>query len=394
MKVLILYDFPLWGNGSATWIRHTVEELVRMNYKIGIVVPEQRRFLEDKIKQYNAAIPQVPVFVGNPELPGAKRYSELSDREITDIYKGFLDTTIEAVHNFEPDIIHAHHMSLISWVARYINALRGTKYIITSHGSDLIDIRKDKRFFSLTEGAVRYAKAITVNSGYTKSHFYKLFGRGYSKVTHLIPGGVDVSAFPAQKNLEGFDETYGMKDKRVVLFTGRLISHKGVRYLVKAAKDIRGEVFVVGDGPERPYLESLVRKIGLSNVHLVGYKTESELLDFYYRASVFVAPSVWDEPLGLTILEAMASRTPVVATRKGGIPTLVKHGQNGLLIPARNAGRIAQACNKLLEDEELRKRLGEQARKTVEEKFTWKIIAEKTDHLYRQVLRNGKNGKK
>jgi len=113
-----------------------------------------------------------------------------------------------------------------------------------------------------------------------------------------------------------------------------------------------------------------------------------------WMSNNLISPSVWDEPLGLTILETMASRTPVVATRKGGIPTLVKHGQNGFLIPARNAGKIAQACNKLLEDDELRRRLGEQARKTVEEKFTWKIIAEKTDRLYRQVLRNGKNGKK
>lgn len=390
MRVLILYDFPLWGNGSATWIRHSVEELVRMGYTIGIVAPEKRRFLEDKIKQYNAAVPQVPVFLGNPELPGAKRYSELSDREIADVYKGFLDTTIEAVENFEPDLIHVHHLSLISWVGRYINAVRGTKYIITSHGSDLIDITKDRRYFPLCEDAVRNAKVITVNSGFTKSHFYKLFGRGYAKQMNVLPGGVDVGAFPRTRNVAKFNKKYKTSRKKVVLFTGRLISQKGVRYLVRAAKDIEGEIFVVGDGPERPYLEELVAKRQLTNVHLVGYKSGEELIDFYYRADVFVAPSVWDEPLGLTILETMAARTPVVATRKGGIPMLVKNGDNGLLIPARNSTRIANACNRLLGDDELRKKMGERARETVEKQFSWKKIAEKTDRLYRKAGRNGK----
>ena len=127
MKILILYDFPLWGNGSSTWIRNTVEEFVRMNHKIGIVAPEERRFMEDKIRQYPAKPPQTPVYIGNPELPGAKRYSELSAREITEVYKAFIDTTLDAVANFEPDLIHAHHLSLISLVARYIYALKGIK---------------------------------------------------------------------------------------------------------------------------------------------------------------------------------------------------------------------------------------------------------------------------
>ena len=131
MKILFLYDFPLWGSGSGEYVRNSIEELEKLNHKIGIVSPEERRFLTEKIKQYRVIPPQIPVFVGPPELKGAKRYSELSEREITEIYKSYLDTTLEAVTNFKPDLIHVHHLSLISWVARYINALFGIKYIIT-----------------------------------------------------------------------------------------------------------------------------------------------------------------------------------------------------------------------------------------------------------------------
>ena len=119
-----------------------------------------------------------------------------------------------------------------------------------------------------------------------------------------------------------------------------------------------------------------------------------ELIEFYYRADIFVAPSVVEEALGLTILEAMASKTPVIATRRGGIPMLVKHGYNGLFVKVRNSKEIASACNKLLEDDELRKKLGENARKTVEEKFTWGKTAQKFHRLYKKIGRNGKNGRR
>lgn len=393
MKILFLYDFPLWGTGSGTYLRNLTKELVKLNYKIGIVAPEGRRFLDDKIKQYRVEPPRIPVFIGHPELKGAKRYSELSTREITEVYKSFLNTTIEAISNFEPDIIHVQHLSLISWVARYANALKNVKYIVTSHGSCLHDITSDKRYLSLCEDALTHAKAITVVSGDSRSKLLKTFGRSFHKNLYVIPGGVDIRSFPLNRNVADFDKKYKTKDKKVILFTGRLISHKGVKYLVKAAKDIKGEIFLVGDGPEKQYLTNLIDQKQLSNVRLIGYLTGQKLIDMYYRADVFVAPSVWDEPLGLTILEAMAAKTPVIATRKGGIPLLVKHGHNGLFVKPRNSQKIAEACNKLLENDELRKKLGENARKTIEEQFNWKKIAIKFDRLYRKVHPNGKNGK-
>lgn len=394
MKILFLYDFPLWGSGSGTYIRNLIQELVKLNHKIGIICPEERRFLEDKIKQYKVTPPQIPVFVGHPELKTAKRYSELTEKEITEIYKSYLDTTLDAVANFEPDLIHVQHLSLISWIARYINSLKNIKYIITSHGSCLYSILADKRYLSLCKDAVRKASAITVVSGDTRTKFLEVFGIEYTKNIHVIPGGIDMSFYPPKLDISSIDEKYNLKDKKVVLFTGRLISHKGAKYLVKAAKDIKGEVILIGEGPEKEYLSSLIAKEHLNNVHLAGYLSGQELIDFYYRADVFVAPSVWDEPLGLTILEAMASKTPVIATRKGGIPLLVKDKYNGLFVSSRNSKMIAENCNKLLENEELRQKLGENARKTVEEKFNWKKIALKFHRLYKKIGNSRRNSKK
>ncbi len=390
MKILFLYDFPLWGSGSGTYVRNSIQELVKLNHKIGIICPDERRFLADKIKQYQVSPPQIPIFVGHPELKGAKRYSELSEREITDIYKSYLDATLEAVANFEPDIIHVHHLSLTNWVVRYINALKNIKYIITCHGSCLYNILADKRYLPLCEDAVKAAKAITVVSGDTRIKFLKTFGKNYNKNLYIIPGGVDINTYPLQLNTSALDKKYKIKDKKIILFTGRLTSHKGVKYLVKAAKNINGEVFIIGGGPEEQYLSNLVDRQGLKNVHLLKYMNGQELINFYYRTDLFVAPSVWDEPLGLTILEAMAAKTPVIATRKGGIPLLIKNGYNGIFVKVRNSQKIAEACNKLLKNDDLRKKMGENARKTVEQNFTCKKTALKFHRLYRRIYKNNK----
>ncbi len=397
MKILYLYDFPLWGSGSAIYVRNTIKELVKLNHKIGIVCPEERRFLEKEIKQYKTTSPQIPVFIGHPELTGAKRYSELSTREITEIYKSFLDDTLEAVANFEPDLIHVHHLSIISWVARYIHTLKNIRYIITTHGSCLSNILLNKRYFRLCEDAVRGARAITTVSGNTRSRFLKAFGRNYAKNMYIIPGGVDMKLFPSQVETSNLDKKYKIKGKKVILFSGRLSSEKGAKYLIGAAKDIKGEIFIVGGGPEETYLSQIVARKKLDNVHLIGYLPHEELVDFYYRADVFVAPSVVEEALGLSILEAMAAKTPVIATRKGGIPLLVKSGYNGFFVRSRNSQKIAETCNRLLKNDKLREIMGNNARDTVEDKFTWKKTAKKCQSLYRKIcgkVKNGRNGRK
>ncbi len=384
MNILFLYDFPLWGNGSGTYLRFLSQELVKKGHNVGIISPDERRFSEN-IKQYKVEPPQVPVFIGHPELKGAKRYSELSPREITDIYKSYLDTTLEAVSNFQPDIIHVNHLSLISWVSRYIYALVDVKYIITVHGSCLNNILENKKYLPLCEDAIKHSKAVTMVSKDTKDRFLGAFKEEHVAMSRIIPGGVNIANFPQKVDVSHIEEKYDLKGKKVVLFTGRLTPEKGVEYIVSAADKINGEIFIAGEGPKKKELESIVAKKNLKNVHLLGYLLPEELIPFYYRADVFVSPSIVAEAFGLVILEAMAARTPVIATAQGAIPLLVKNGRNGLFVNVRNSTDIAKKCNKLLNNDDLRKKMGENARKDIEEKFTWEAVAERFETLYKMV---------
>jgi glycosyltransferase involved in cell wall biosynthesis len=385
MKILFLYDFPLWGNGSGVYLRNLVEQLVCMDHEVGIIAPENRRFLENKIKQYKVDPPQIPVFVGHPELKGAKRYSELSPREITDVYQAYLNTTIEAIFNFEPDVIHVNHLAPITWVARYVSALMDVKYIITTHGSCLTNTLENKQYMPLTEDAVRHSKAMTMVSKNTKDRFFEAFDEDMVTRSRIIPGGVDISNFPKKVDTSHIEEKYNLKGKNVIFFAGRISPEKGMEYLVEAADRIDGEIFIAGEGPKRKDLEKIIAKKNLGNVHLLGYLLSEELIPFYYRADLFVSPSVVAEAFGLAILEAMAARTPVVTTNKGALPLLVKEGKNGLFVKAKNSTDIAEKCNQLLADKEKLKEMGLQARKDIEEKFTCRKVAERFEFLYKIV---------
>jgi glycosyltransferase involved in cell wall biosynthesis len=386
-RVLFLYDFPLHGGGSGAYVRYLMLRLQEAyHYTLGIALPDEEP-IDPNISQYPLKLPQVPVYVGRPGLENEKKYSDLTTREIADLYYAYIKGTITAVEAFKPDIIHVHHTMINAWAARYIRSVYGTKIVLTSHGSCLHAITKDRRYFRLTRDSLNAANAITVVSGDTRAKLLKTFGNNLSAKTRTIPGGIRLSLFPPKRpKVDDLRNKLGLQGQKVALFTGRLITEKGVEYFVKAAKTINGHVVIAGDGPQRVHLEELVKKMKLTNVMMLPFvRKYEEFLDLYYLADCFVSPAVWDEPLGLTIIEAMAAKTPVIVTRKGGVTMAVKDGVNGIFVRPRDAGEIAAAVNKLFADPKLCAKMGEKGRAVVEKRFTWTHIAERFDKLYRDV---------
>lgn len=394
-RVLFLQSFPLFGCGSGTYTKELARELDKMkDLKTAIVCPQGKEEI-DGLKLYPLDLPFPVAFTGHPEWPGCRLYKDLSPQEISEVFKYFLSSVVRAVEDFKPNLIHCQHISLLVWVASFIKLLYGINFIVTAHGTGVLGASENKVYIAPSQDALKRAKKIVAVSGDTKRWLLKVFGLDFFRKTRIIPGGIYLNEKNEEKPIKIINEKYNLAGKKVVLFSGKLTPQKGVNYLIKAAKDIPADIFIIGDGPEKKALEDLVVKLGLSNVHLLGYMGDDkkqELEEFYERADVFVAPSVWDEPLGLVILEAMASRTPVIATRKGGIPLAVKDGVNGILVRPRNSQQIVEASRKILENDELRKKMGEAARKTVEEKFTWQKIAEKYLRIYNKAYVNGNGG--
>lgn len=378
--------FPLWGNGSGAFLRELASELNKRNHQIAIVAPDERKL--PGIAHYVVKPPQMGVFAGHPELPNAKKFEDMDGKELGEIYTAYLKTSIQAVSDFDPEIIHVFHTAFLPGIARTLKILFGIKFIITTHGSDLNYLARDRRLIGLIDDANRVARFVTANSEFTKKWYLQMFGQRFRRKTTVIRGGVNLENYKRDpKEIEFINRKYSLTGKKVVLFTGRLTKNKGAHYLIRAAASINGVVLIVGDGPERESLKEEIKKLNLKNVIMLGYiKTDNQRIfhAFYERADVYVCPSIWNEPLGLTILEAMAAHCPVIATKKGGVVSIIKDKQNGFLIRSRNSKEIANTVNILLENDELRKKMAEAAYKTILEKFTWEKIATKFEDIYRQ----------
>ncbi|OGG27475.1 hypothetical protein A2960_04220 [Candidatus Gottesmanbacteria bacterium RIFCSPLOWO2_01_FULL_39_12b] len=389
MRILYLQTFPLWGSGSGTYARYLASSVGR-HFKVGMVAPDVRPI--PNVTLFPLKMPFKVAFTGHPEWPDCKLYTQLSNLELIKLYEDFLNSVTQAVETFQPNIIHVHHAFPLSWIARVIKSVYQTPYIITVHGSELPTVQKDKRYLALTGDVLRRARRIVPNSFWTKEWLFKIFGDEFRSLVRVIPGGVDLEKFNPNLDTSDLDKKYGLKDKKIVLFAGKLTTYKGVRYLIQAARKIPAEVVILGEGPERVALEKRAADYGLKNVHFIGHLGMSrELNKFYKRAAVFVAPSTWDEPLGLVILEAMASKTPVVVTRKGGIPLAVKDGVNGYFVRPRNSTEIVEKVNLLLGNEEKRARMAENARRIAEEKFSWETIAHRFIIMYMRFAYFPKN---
>lgn len=379
LRILYLLWFPFYGSGSGTYARYLAKE-VNKTHNVAVVTPDDRPI--DGVKLYPLRMPMRVAFTGHPEWPGCKLFTDITHREILKFHKSSLDSVVDAVEDFRPHIIHVHHAFPLSWAARFVKSTYQIPYIITIHGSELPTAQKDKRYIALTMDSLRKAKRIIPNSGYTKEWAIKVFGEEFKKNMRVIPGGVDIKRFH-KVNTKDIAKELGVEGKKVVLFAGKLTKYKGVKYLIRAASKIHGEVVISGNGPEKKYLLQMVKDLKLTNVHFAGHVDKTDrLVQLYSLADVFVAPSIWDEPLGLVILESMSCETPVVVTRKGGIPLAVKDGKNGFFVKPRNATDIVEKVNKLLDNDALRAKLGQTARKIAVERFSWDSIAEKFNNMY------------
>jgi glycogen(starch) synthase len=207
----------------------------------------------------------------------------------------------------------------------------------------------------------------------------------------LEPHGIPV--FP------DFKRQPANKGKSTIVFLGRMEKRKGSLDLLRAAPMVLQAVpqtqfvFIGADRPHCPgnrthgqYVEQELPAEIRRRIRLLGRLPDTEVDRWLQTADVFVAPSLY-ESFGLIFVEAMRWGTPVVGTRVGGIPEIVEHERTGLLVPPQEPEKVAAALIRLLQDEPLRRRLGEAGRRHVENHFSAMRAAERMANLYAATIR-------
>ncbi len=202
--------------------------------------------------------------------------------------------------------------------------------------------------------------------------------------TKVIYHGIDAGLFKKQENI--FSSMANRRfqfDKKSTFRVGtvsRLEKIKGLEYLIRAMAHLKEneaniDLVIVGEGSERQKLQWLIDQLDLRReVKLVGY--QDNFLDWIYDFDIFVLPSI-KESLGIVLLEAMACGKPVVATNVGGVPEIVEHGKDGILVQVASPATLAEGIEELKNNKDKWRDLVSAGRKTVEQKFTFdKMIAE------------------
>lgn len=331
----------------------------------------------------------------------------------------FLDTmlrdlTMAGTLDREIDVVHCH-----TWYTHLagclIKQLTGAKLILTTHSLEPHRPWKVEQLGTayqasswIEKTAYQNADGVVAVSQSMRKDVHDLYHVPFEKI-RVIHNGIDLDQYRPTPDPDVLDR-YGIaRDQPFVLFVGRITRQKGIIHLVNAIKYFRPGVQVVlcAGAPDTPEIgcemadrvEQARRDAADPIIWIPEVLPKSEVIALYTRAALFVCPSVY-EPFGIINLEAMACGTPVVASAVGGIQEVVVPEKTGLLVPFEPKGAtdfepidpdrfardLAAAVNRLLEDPEKLREMGERSRERVEHYFSWTSIARFTVDFYWDLI--------
>ena len=280
--------------------------------------------------------------------------------------------------------IHAHFSINAATIALVISRLLDISYSFTAHNILFIDqvILKEK---------VRDARFIVAISDFTRQFLIDLIpNENVADKIHIVHCGLSLKDFTPP-------DSKPTNEIPMLLFVAQLAERKGTPVLVEACRilverNVAFHCVIVGDGAEKTLVEQLVEQYALQEiVELPGRVFQEHLRKYLDRADVFVLPCVTAnngdmDGIPVSLMEAMAMEIPTVSTDVSGIPELIKDEHSGLIVRERDAEALADALQRLLEDSELRTRLGENGRRKVMDEFDVDENAAKLAALFKKYL--------
>lgn len=290
------------------------------------------------------------------------------------------------------EVVHCHTWYTLM-AGFWIKELYGVPLVVTVHSLEPLRPWKQRQLGSayrlslwMEKTGVTCADGIIAVSREMKRDVMGCYGVSGDKV-EVIYNGIDTTRFRPVTSAEALRK-YNL-DAGYVLFVGRVSEQKGIFYLIRAADYLPRGVKVVicaGASDTGELVSKLEEEAGRrENIILIkGMLPEEELVELYSHAAVFACPSVY-EPFGIINLEAMACGIPVVASAVGGIKEVLVPGETGILVEPGNPVQLAEAIRYLVSNPQLRKKMGENGRRRVEELFSWEVIASQTRELYEGV---------
>jgi len=294
----------------------------------------------------------------------------------------------EVISRHNLDILHVHYAiphSISAYLAKMMLSERKVPFVTTLHGTDITLVGNDRSYLPITRFGIEQSDAVTAVSEYLKQRTIEEFEikRPISVVPNFV--NCDVYSRASDRSLR---DRFARKDEAIFIHISNFRPVKRLEDVIDVFAKVRQEcpakLLLVGDGPERPKAAWLAETQGVADdVIFVG--KQSEMAPLLSIADILLLPSE-NESFGLVALEAMACEVPVIATRIGGLPEVVEHGEDGFLLPLGDVEGMAHAGINLVRDPELRVRMGRTARQHAVRDFCATKIVRHYEELYRQTI--------
>jgi N-acetyl-alpha-D-glucosaminyl L-malate synthase BshA len=293
----------------------------------------------------------------------------------------------------ELDLVHVHYAiphATSAWIAEEM--LRGEqdlKIVTTLHGTDITLVGLHPSFQAITQFSILKSAGLTCVSEFLKDRTVEDFSVPRERI-HVIPNFVDPEIF--RRNKEPCHRaTLAPHGERIIMHISNFRAVKRIPDVVEVfarlAAEVPARLVLVGDGPERPRAVERAEELGVSDqlLFLGKHQSVDELLAC---ADLFLLPSK-NESFGLAALEALSCGVPVIASKMGGLPELVTHGETGFLFPMGNVQEMADAGLSLLKDPDRWTRFSEAARADAIGRFSTDRVVPMYEALYQDVLTGG-----
>ncbi len=305
-------------------------------------------------------------------------------------FKGWLDyfvisRIVSFINENKIDLIHTN-LVRADIFGRIASQRSKVPVISTIHNTEEYFLSKglfDVFVRYLDRSTIEYCEKIVTVSAAVKIFVRDIYSLSDNKLT-VIHNGIDTSEQSYDTKLENSDI---QNTDLVFLTVARIHKQKGLHDFVKAINIIQhkrktAKGIIVGDGPLKEEIKAFIEKLN-SNVILTGWLRDVK--PYIKRADVFVLPSLW-EGFGLVIIEAMKEGKPVIASSVGGIPEIVINGKTGILVPPSSPDKLAEAMMTLIQNVELRGKMGIEGQKRVMRDFDAIVMSKKYQKLYHQIL--------
>jgi len=285
------------------------------------------------------------------------------------------------------DLIHTHGYkeTFLAGIAAKFNGVN--QIVRTHHGKGIIGTDFKHYWIEKINNFLFSDKLIAVSKDLKGFLVNKKMGRNSIEV---IYNGVSTDDVKPEKSSLHVKKELRIPDDAMILGTmGRMVSVKGHQYFLEGAKKVisaNSDIYfiIAGDGPLMQKNMDWVQREGLTNnIKLIGFRDDP--YDILNSFDIFVLTSL-HEGIPMVLLEAMYIEKPVIATGVGGIPEIISDGENGILIPSMDPKALADACMELIVNDALRKKLTDNCKNIVMERYTTDTVAEKVVQLYNRPL--------